>query len=288
MSGNIDDNAQKYHIFDYKEEDGLTGVAVTVQGKGHIAENKPCEDFSGAFIRGRYLVYAVADGHSCCSNSQYGAKYAVESVKELVDRYTKENYSQEDMIRAFRSKSALKDLLDIWFLKVYEKESSLFDLSDNFDEAFPEYDSLTRQQRLNITTEYGTTLLSSIVCDDIIICFAIGDGGLYMLNRNYKEMVDVMSLCDFGKVGDAVNTSMCDLNVGEFLVSFYPKSIFDATLIMSDGVADPWQETGRFEKINELREKYHGEEMDSMLYGFVVNHAHQFDPDDDSLVFGEF
>ena len=72
------------------------------------------------------------------------------------------------------------------------------------------------------------------------------------------------------------------------MTAIYPRSVFDATLIMSDGVADPWQDTGRFEKINELREKYHGEEMDSMLYGFVVNHAHSFDPDDDSLVFGEF
>jgi len=282
------DNAKKYHMYDYDSENGITGIAITVQGKGHISENKPCEDASGAYIHGRFLVYAVADGHSCCVNSRYGAKYAVDSLHELVEGYSSMNYSQEDVIRAFRNKTACEDFLEIWFKKVYQKEADAFELSGRFDESFPDYDTLTRTQKLAITEQYGTTLLASVVCEDVIICIAVGDGGLYIFNKDRENMTDVLELCDFGKVGDAVNTSVCDLVPGEFLTAIYPRSEYDATLILSDGVSDPWKETGRFEKINELRGKYRGQKMDAMLYGFVVEHAHQFDPDDDSLVFGEF
>jgi hypothetical protein len=262
------------HVFERSEDAGITGVAISVQGRGHIMEGKPCEDYCGVKPAGKYAVFAVSDGHSSCRESESGARFAVEAALEIVERFEEKDASQEDVLRFFRNGRAYDDLLDIWFSKILEKENATAK------------NDIPQKERLDMAEPYGATLLAAVVCPSVIICFAIGDGGFFLLNS--ERVLNVMELFDFETIGDAVSTSMCDLSPDAFFSAVYPRQKFDGVMIMSDGLEKPWIDTGRFEKINELRSTVKGAEMDAMLYDFIINHAHPVESDDVSLVFGEF
>ncbi|MDR1537113.1 MAG: protein phosphatase 2C domain-containing protein [Clostridiales bacterium] len=263
------------HDFIHNPETSMTGIAISVQGRSHVLDGHQCEDFSGVKIEGSHPVFAVADGHSSAKKSFYGSKFAVESVMELIKSFEAAALSDSDIIRFFRARHAYKLLLDIWIEKVKAAENAA-GIELDFSE------------KLKIASAYGSTLLCSVLCQRAVICFAIGDGGFFAMNSNKKDLLDIMSLCDFNTIGDAVNTSMCDLSPDAFLTSVIPRGVYDGVMIMSDGFEKPWEGTGRFERINELRDVSIGKDMDDLLYDFIINYAHPVESDDVTLVLGDF
>ena len=50
----------------------------SVQGKGHIEENTPCQDFCDIFRHTNYTICVVSDGAGSCEKSDIGSKKATE------------------------------------------------------------------------------------------------------------------------------------------------------------------------------------------------------------------
>ncbi|MDR1066775.1 MAG: protein phosphatase 2C domain-containing protein [Clostridiales bacterium] len=256
------------HVLERSGDGSFTGVAIAAQGRGHVSEGLPCADYGDVKAVGEFLVFALSDGHSSCAKSDSGALFAVESVFELIDRFVRAGVSEIDLLRLFKNRSAYAELLNIWIGRIRDAETS---------------EKISYENDVLLAAPYGATLLAAVACPSFIICFAVGDGGFFLLKDDA-----VVNIMNFETIGDAALTSMCDLSADEFFFAAYPRTEYNGLMLMSDGLEQPWKHTGRFEKINELRSKIKGAAMDALLYDFITNHAHPIESDDVSLVFGEF
>lgn len=251
---------------------------VSAWGKGHISEGQRCEDYSFISQGNGYAIVAVADGHSSCNQSYYGAKFAVDAIVETVKEYDEFGIQTQVLIRDIHNRIFFEALLKRWKEHVLQHRKYI-----GLPECEKEYE---------IYYPYGTTLLACIVVREVLISIVIGDGGFYLLKSDGIGMTNLLE--DDDSIGDAVHTSMCDLNAGEFSFSIHSTKEYNGAMIMSDGFSKPWDNGSVFPWVNNISNtmvQHNGKtwsDVTRAMNKFIEEYAHPQEFDDVSIAIVRF
>ena len=250
---------------------------IHIRGAGHIAQNKPCQDYSCSFNRDGIQIVVVCDGHggSTYVRSEKGARFAgeialkrmsafarhitenifqgqkfsitakpkrnpfvdndgnklcYENLDETQKQYARQAQSYvEAMSKCTEQQNEIKILLeDIhneWLSEI-KRDSSENPFSEEEQKAIGNKD---------ITKAYGCTLLAFLMTKHYWLAIQIGDGSIYLCNKNLSWERPVPNDCSCFL---NLTTSLSDTNpVQEFRYSFngIDKRPL-AVLICSDGL----------------------------------------------------
>lgn len=67
----------------------------SVQGKGHIEENIPCQDYCNVFQHTSYSICVVSDGAGSCEKSDIGSMNATSSANHHFSKLLEEKNGTE-------------------------------------------------------------------------------------------------------------------------------------------------------------------------------------------------
>lgn len=266
MTGQIGKTESSSMVFD-----------IHIQGAGHIAKNKPCQDYSRSFNEDGIQIVVVCDGHggNTYVRSEKGARFAgdialkklaafaraqsenifqglnfsitakpkrnpfvdndgnklcYENLDETQKQYARQAQAYvEAMSKCTEQQNAIKILLeDIhneWLSEIKR---------DSSENPFSEEEQKTIGNK-DITKAYGCTLLAFLMTKHYWLAIQIGDGSIYLCDKNlsWKKPVPNDCSCFLN-----LTTSLSDTNpVQEFRYSF--NGIDErplAVLICSDGL----------------------------------------------------
>jgi hypothetical protein len=247
----------------------LISFACCAQGSSHIKNNKPCEDYSGCFENKTYQtsIAIVADGHGGDKyfRSRFGSQLAVEAAYEVIDRFieqtgkTNKGFFNEDAKKAQEKMAENlqrleRDLVSLWREKVLQHiKDNPWNESEN---AFCSKNKITiaENDKYQLVSIYGTTLLAAAVTETFWFVLQIGDGACVVIHETGKPEIAVS---DDEEQGFGITKSLCNKDVLEnFRHNFGFERILGLT-VATDGVADSFPLEKYFEfTVSELLKKF--------------------------------
>lgn len=149
---------------------------VSRRGSSHILNSTLCQDsskiFSGEFEGKSFLIASVADGHGQekYDLSHLGSRFATESAEEILKDIFIKYHSEVDkyLIQTFKLDFPRR-VSRLWREKV---------ISDAIDK------NLSILEHSSTISRYGTTLLTVLITDNLILCGQIGDGDIFIITQD--------------------------------------------------------------------------------------------------------
>ena len=164
-------------------------LGTSVQGAAHIRSGAECQDsHKKKTCENGTVIMSIADGHGSknCPFSKIGADIAVDVFCETMTEYI-ENFSEtSDMLLTYLNRegdTSFAQLIEVaWKERVYDDyRQNRCDMPDG------EKSELERQ---SIYDQYGTTLLGTMIAENYIFAFQIGDGNIaYISDDGYLPVI---------------------------------------------------------------------------------------------------
>lgn len=221
----------------------MRAFAFSQIGSSHIKGRKECQDASLALYGYDYAAVIVCDGHGGGKHfrSEIGARFAVETGKEMVLRFVRER-------RKILRKEILPDeiaqvgksLIFSWREKVSAHLKSC-----PFSESEQKIlvSNLPDGKAVNDFTAYGSTFLAAIRYGKNLCLLQIGDGDVRIFTE--KGCIEPMQRDDRLQFG--ATTSLCDRDVFANLQTVcLPAKAVKGCWLSSDGVKNSFRDEESF------------------------------------------
>ena len=210
-------------------------------GYSHIKKDSICQDFSSVYHDEARTIVAVCDGHGgeIYIRSNKGSKFACDACINVLRN--KKNLllyrvNKTDFINKIRL-----EILCEWN-RLVEEDISMYPINQKEVEKLDEDKQF--RLKMNPAIAYGTTLNAVMVLGNRILCVNLGDGGIFGIKKN--DLIPILEEEDEDTVAN-ITYSMCMENAFEHLkAEIYDISDFNALIICTDGVVNPYQNLNNF------------------------------------------
>ncbi len=197
------------------------------RGSGHVAGNRPCQDFCIAGeIAPELFFAAVADGHGgeAYTRSDIGARLACEETARLAEEICaemkKRGADEDELVAAFSGRALKAKLVERWRQAVLEDY-----------EAHPDEECGRRQ----IIRKYGTTILFVAVTRNYYVLGQLGDGAILLFDgRGHAQLFRRHA----AKVGSKTSSLASERGMYALFTDVYERRLFDHVLLSTDGIYD--------------------------------------------------
>lgn len=209
-------------------------------GYSHIECGIVCQDYSEIFANENYKIVTACDGHGgiIYIRSDRGAKFASQSVKDVITKYSIEKL--ENLI--------LIDALDKIKLEILCRWNQLVeeDYSNN-PFSFEELQKLSENDVFKLSNNYilayGTTLNAAILTDKYLISIQIGDGGMFFIYDNNMQIVFPEN---DENVANITNSLCGDDAYSNLFIKSVEKDEYKGIILCTDGLLGPYQTYSNF------------------------------------------
>lgn len=263
---------------DIKKEYIVGGTSV--RGFSHIKNDKPNQDSFKIYDKDEIII-SVADGHGSETyfRSDIGSKIAVNVIEEILLSYFKNFRDEEELFENEKLKeiefdNIKNDLIDLWLKNVEEhiKENNFnlehLNINDfpfdgnsitekyfiNEDENKKEIKKATYNSLLrNPIRAYGSTLITYSIFSQGIIIIKIGDGDIFLTNKEGEISAPFDSNDDLL----ANETySLCQLDPSKIEI-YYSKEVPEIVVLSTDGLSNSFTDISVVENLGlKLKEEY--------------------------------
>ena len=159
------------------------GLSETVRGASHVESGTVCQDYADYKVTDKYAVAAVADGHGSKKHfrSDFGSKSGVEVAIKAIDEFCSD---VDEFERKFRDDpdylitKIQKYIIKNWYDTVNEHYR-------NNPVRQEEREKLTDEElsAVKIESIYGSTLLVSVLTENLCFGMQLGDGSLVIIKQ---------------------------------------------------------------------------------------------------------
>ena len=104
-------------------------ASCAVQGRGHIAQDMPCQDKVFACTDGTFSYAALADGAGSAAYSHYGAEAAVQSLKDFFEELSSDGFLLDEEDETTLKEEIINRILDRLDLLAQDYDCGLDDLA---------------------------------------------------------------------------------------------------------------------------------------------------------------
>lgn len=197
------------------------------RGRGHLQDGLPCEDYCGVSQpdENHILLYA-SDGVSDerCPFSKEGARFACESVHDVVLRILESDLAKKNALEQFTEMNFKKELVAEWRRKCAEHYDALpVDVKEDLSENA-------------IASKYAATLLFVIVTESYYILGQIGDGAILLFNDENHGQIFKHTLGKYSSRTDNMASSFASSQL--MFTHAVNRKHFSHILISTDGIYD--------------------------------------------------
>ncbi len=213
-----------YETYQSEKYDILPNLNVFLarrQGRSHIDNGIPCQDFCLSSSVEKCVVLAVADGVGSCKKSDIGSKLACQSLFDVVKLIDEKSDNEELFSSRLQSVAFRESVFKEWRKKVIscisqENNSKKISHDDIF--------------------EYASTLLFAVITENYYVVGNLGDGQVILYNQH-----EAVKLRKHAPKESSNTRSMVNYNGFSecFVVERYRKSEFSSVLLTTDGMYDP-------------------------------------------------
>lgn len=263
-----------YETYETNVYEGYENVKVFLarrQGRGHVDDKIPCQDYCLSEKVSRGIVLAVSDGVGSCPKSHFGSKFATEAVVKVANQADAGCDSEETYVERLLSTSFRKRIVTEWMNSVKEhirtEKEGMIELKD--------------------IEKYAATLLFAIITDNYYVVGNLGDGQIVLFNETEGLKIRKHSPKEGSKTRSLVNLS----GYGEtFVVEKYRRSEFSSVMLSTDGMYDPLEKGTEFYKFaKEAKNRYleNNEPYQAFCYtvsGDVYKEIYSSNTDDDCTI----
>ena len=216
-------------------------------GKSHLAQSKPCEDYSLSYGDSWLSAAIISDGHgdSNCFRSAQGAKAACEICLNMLRQFQGVNSHITD-IRACdfepTVRSLEREIAARWKKKVLSDAAANPFSPGELQQASEEIRALY-QSGQNVERAYGCTLIAAMVTRHYFLCLQIGDGKCVSAYPGgiFVEPVPGDENC----IGNR-STSLCSRDAEKLFRHYYSDILPLAAFVSSDGVEESFDTSGLY------------------------------------------
>ena len=222
---------QKYATYTAEQWDSdshLRIFSARRQGRGHILNNTPCQDYCLTEEGKGYILMAGSDGVSACARSDVGSRLVCEAVAAIVKSAAKAAKTEEILVKRLCGLQFRDRVVRKWI------KESMADYRGN-----PTETPLEPGEQLYL---YGATLMFVVITENWYIAGNLGDGQILFFNETDSVKLRVHPPKESSKVYCLVN-SKCYLD--GFQVAAYPRSWFNNVLLTTDGVYNEHFDSGQ-------------------------------------------
>ena len=221
----------------YEGYENLKIFAARRQGRSHVDDGSPCQDYCLSAKSDKGVVLAVSDGVGSCSMSDVGSKFACEALIETVKFADEKSSDEEHFVMLLQSVDFRKKVFEKWRNSVIKKVS-----------AEKEGGSVT----LNDVFEHAATLLFAVITDNYYVVGNLGDGQILLYNQDEATKIRKHSPKESSKTRSLVNYNGFSET---FIVEKYRRSDFSSIILSTDGMYDPLENGDEFYKYAKEAEK---------------------------------
>ncbi len=215
------------------------GVCDSILGRSHIKNDMPNQDSLLIKYYDEAILFGVADGHGSrlCMYSDRGSEFALKALDDEFKKIKNNLYEDDKLNIKMLTKSFLNSVIESW------KEYVLDDYKNIIK------DELNDDDLYNILLKYGTTLVFSILIDEYIFTYQLGDGNILFISNNNDVITPIdikeensfnntLSMCNKGAIDKFSYKIYCDINETISLI-----------LISTDGYFNSFETNADFEKV---------------------------------------
>lgn len=162
------------------------GYSISIRGKSHDTNGKPCQDSSYYYANNDYAVAVVSDGHGSSKyyRSDIGSKLAVEAAFTVVSSCM--GTGRDDFIEGIKNdpyaimNRVTDAVLTEWtdLVKKYDSDRPLSEEEQKLEGS---------DDRQDVLRAYGATLICGVMSDGIVFGFQIGDGEFVAVNDESED-----------------------------------------------------------------------------------------------------
>ena len=216
-------------------------------GKSHLANARPCEDYSLSYADVSLSAAVISDGHgdANCFRSAAGAKFACEISVNLLRQFQGITSHITD-IRAVNFEQSVqsleREIASKWKKKVLSDAAANPFTQEELGQAS---EAVREQYRSgqNVERAYGCTLIAAMVTRRYFLCVQIGDGNCVSAYPGgiFVEPVPPDENC----VGNR-STSLCGCDAETAFRHYYSDILPTAVFVSSDGVQESFDPAGLY------------------------------------------
>lgn len=199
-------------------------------GSSHIANHKPCQDYSLSYSTDTYCIAIVADGHGSdkCFRSDIGSQQAAEITKKVLCAFAKDTKDFTILPNNDWQRQIASSIITLWRQSIEkDKESNPFT-----DKEWRKIGADSWQ------SVYGTTLLAVVRTPACFFALHIGDGKCVTIDKDgvMSQPIPWDERCFLNQT-----TSLCmDSALYAFRFVYMTENLPQSIFIGSDGVDDTY------------------------------------------------
>lgn len=230
----------------FKMKRKYNSLALSAIGSSHQKNGKPCQDRSKRFSGWSHTAIVVCDGHGGSKHfrSGRGAEFGVKASEEVVEVFSK-TFAKSKSFENYHAciTSLAKSVLLKW-REYVENDMKNDPLQEN------EMDDLSNKDIIELKENgviaYGSTLLVSFICKNMLFIIQLGDGNCVVFKKDGTIELPIQedNRLQFGKT-----TSLCEVNaMNNFRYAVIPIEQVKACFLSSDGVRNSFDTQENFHK----------------------------------------
>ena len=211
-------------------------------GFSHINNKMPCQDHSVSYGKDKIQVITACDGHggNLYFRSNKGSKFASQAVIDVINLYSVHRLHK--LIKSNKLDKLKLEILCKWN-ELVEQDYSRKHFSKK------ELDKLNEEELFKLANNYicayGTTLNAAILTNKFIICIQIGDGGVYLINKNNIELAFPEN---DENVANITNSMCADKAFDKIYIKAFYRYCYNGIIICTDGLLTPYQTYTNFKE----------------------------------------
>ena len=192
-------------------------------GKGHLKNNKPCQDFCQVkSLANGYIILTAADGHGGDKYiySDLGAEFACEVFNNYIGDYLRDK-DEDNFIDWIQTDDFKEIYIDLWKERVIQYYSEK-KLGEDIE-------------KKKIIENFGTTFLFVVVTDNYYVAGQLGDGAiLFFDNETRWQLLKRHGIKVSSSTHSLCGTGSCEA----MLVDILDKDMFQNIILSTDGIYD--------------------------------------------------